>query len=240
MLGTLAGATLAGYVQRSGDRRARGHAHRQEVARAVAEPLETIVRHREAHWLAVKSRRAGARETKQERTARATTRSTATVARDRVGLLVVSDPALLEAAEPAWRTAVDLHDIHLGPATDGRFPPEQHWGRPGTGAVTPTPHPASQIRVRPRPLRGCQWQKPPSPERAPRPPAWVSDACSPRRGNGHDGAATCRADALTGVGASDPTTIAVPEHDLLGILRTSGTTLNHPPLTALPPSSPVG
>ncbi|MCL3992410.1 hypothetical protein [Streptomyces lavenduligriseus] len=124
VLGTLAGAALAGYVQRSGDRRAREHAHRQEVARVVAEPLEAIVRHREAHWLTVASRRAGAGGTKQERTARATTRSTATVARDRVGLLVVADPALLEAAETAWRTAVDLHGIHLGPATDGRFPPD--------------------------------------------------------------------------------------------------------------------
>ncbi|MFG2933411.1 hypothetical protein [Streptomyces achromogenes] len=86
VLGTLAGAALAGYVQRSGDRRARDHAHRQEVARAVAELLEAIVRHREVHWLAVESRRAGAGETEEERTARATTRSAATVARDRVGL----------------------------------------------------------------------------------------------------------------------------------------------------------
>ncbi|WP_381562693.1 hypothetical protein [Streptomyces eurythermus] len=124
VLGTLAGAALAGYVQRSGDRRAREHAHRQEVTRAVAELLEAIVRHREVHWLAVASRRAGAGESEEERTARATTRSAATVARDRVGLLVVSDPALLGAAETAWRTAVDLHDIDLGPATDSRFPPE--------------------------------------------------------------------------------------------------------------------
>ncbi|CAL9634169.1 hypothetical protein SUDANB178_06136 [Streptomyces sp. enrichment culture] len=29
VLGTLAGAALAGYVQRSGDRRARDYAHRQ-------------------------------------------------------------------------------------------------------------------------------------------------------------------------------------------------------------------
>ncbi|MFF9525992.1 hypothetical protein ACF1DV_29010 [Streptomyces achromogenes] len=86
VLGTLAGAALAGYVQRSGDRRARDHAHRQEVARAVAELLEAIVRHREVHWLAVESRRAGAGETEEERTARATTRSAATVARDRLGL----------------------------------------------------------------------------------------------------------------------------------------------------------
>ncbi|GGR73963.1 MULTISPECIES: hypothetical protein [Streptomyces] len=57
-------------------------------------------------------------------TARATTRSAATVARDRVGLLVVSDPALPGAAETAWRTAVDLHDIVLGPADGGRFAPE--------------------------------------------------------------------------------------------------------------------
>lgn len=124
VLGTLAGAALAGYAQRSGDRRAREHAHRQEVARAVAELLEAVVRHREVHWLAVESRRTGAAETGEERTARATTRSAATIARDRVGLLVVSDPALLGAAETAWRTAVELPDIVLGPATDGRFAPE--------------------------------------------------------------------------------------------------------------------
>jgi dihydroxyacetone kinase DhaKLM complex PTS-EIIA-like component DhaM len=124
VLGTLAGAALAGYVQRSGDRRAREHAHRQEVARAVAELLEAIVRHREVHWLVVESRRAGAGGTEEERMARATTRSAATVARDRVGLLVVSDPTLLGASETAWRTAVDLHDIVLGPATGGRFSPE--------------------------------------------------------------------------------------------------------------------
>ncbi|MFF9310101.1 hypothetical protein ACF1BS_04235 [Streptomyces sp. NPDC014748] len=124
VLGTLAGAALAGYAQRSGDRRAREHAHRQEVARAVAELLEAVVRHREVHWLAVEARRTGAAETGEERTARATTRSAATIARDRVGLLVVSDPALLGAAETAWRTAVELPDIVLGPATDGRFTPE--------------------------------------------------------------------------------------------------------------------
>ncbi|MEU3524802.1 hypothetical protein AB0E62_13170 [Streptomyces sp. NPDC038707] len=124
VLGTLAGAALAGYVQRAGDRRAREHAHRQEVARAVAELLEAIVRHREVHWLVVESRRTGAPGTEEERTARATTRSAATVARDRVGLLVDSDPALLDAAETAWRAAVDLHDIVLGPATGGRFAPE--------------------------------------------------------------------------------------------------------------------
>ncbi|MFF5472181.1 hypothetical protein [Streptomyces achromogenes] len=124
VLGTLAGAALAGYVQRSGDRRARDYTHRQEVARAVAELLEAIVRHREVHWLVVESRRAGAGETEAERTARATTRSAATVARDRVGLLVVSDPALLGASETAWRTAVDLHDIVLGRVTAGRFSPD--------------------------------------------------------------------------------------------------------------------
>jgi hypothetical protein len=94
------------------------------VARAVAELLEAIVRHREVHWLVVESRRAGADGTEEERTARATTRSAATVARDRVGLLVVSDPTLLGASETAWRTAVHLHDIVLGPATGGRFSPE--------------------------------------------------------------------------------------------------------------------
>ncbi|MFF5439553.1 hypothetical protein [Streptomyces achromogenes] len=102
--GTLAGAALAGYAQRSGDRRALDYTHRQEVARAAAELLEAIVRHCEAHWPTVESRRVGAGETKAERTARATTRSAATVARDRVGLLVVSDPALPGATETAWRT----------------------------------------------------------------------------------------------------------------------------------------
>ncbi|MFI0193055.1 hypothetical protein ACH4PW_36750 [Streptomyces sp. NPDC017082] len=124
VLGTLAGAALAGYAQRSGDRQAQEHAHRQQVARAVAELLEAIVRHREVHWLAVESRRTGAAETGEERAARATTRSAATVARDRVGLLVDSDPALLGATETVWRAAVELHDIVLGPATDGRFSPE--------------------------------------------------------------------------------------------------------------------
>ncbi|MYU31010.1 MULTISPECIES: hypothetical protein [Streptomyces] len=53
VLGILASAALAGYIQRFGDRRAREHAHRQEVTRAVAELLEAIVRHREVHWLAI-------------------------------------------------------------------------------------------------------------------------------------------------------------------------------------------
>ncbi|MFE6825541.1 hypothetical protein [Streptomyces sp. NPDC057690] len=124
VLGTLAGAALAGYAQRSGDRRAREHMHRQEVTNAVAELLEAIVRHREAHWLSVESRRAGAAQTAEERTALATTRSSATVARDRIGLLVTSEPALLGAIETAWRTAVDLPNVVLGPANDGRFSPE--------------------------------------------------------------------------------------------------------------------
>ncbi|MFF3962873.1 hypothetical protein ACFYZI_15010 [Streptomyces griseorubiginosus] len=124
VLGTLAGVALAGYAQRSGDRQAREHAHRQDVTHAVAQLLEAIVRHREVHWLSVESRRTGAAETAEDRTALATTRSAATVARDRVGLLVVSDPALLGAAETAWRTAVKLPDIVLGPVTDGRFSPE--------------------------------------------------------------------------------------------------------------------
>ncbi|MEU9239095.1 hypothetical protein [Streptomyces sp. NPDC048385] len=124
VLGTLAGVALAGYAQRSFDERAREHAHRQEVARAIAELLEAVVRHREVHWLFVESRRAGEAETAEERVARATTRSAATVARDRVGLLVESEPALLGAIETAWRTAVELPSIVLGPATDGRFSPD--------------------------------------------------------------------------------------------------------------------
>lgn len=65
VLGILASAALAGYIQRFGDRRAREHAHRQEVTRAVAELLEAIVRHREVHWLAVESRRADVGETEE-------------------------------------------------------------------------------------------------------------------------------------------------------------------------------
>ncbi|MGW0795931.1 hypothetical protein [Streptomyces sp. NPDC002692] len=124
VLGTLAGVALAGYAQRSSDRQARELAHRQEVTRAVAELLEAVVRHREVHWLFVESRRTGDAETAEERAARATTRSAATVARDRVGLLVDSEPALLGAIETAWRTAVELPNIALGPVTDGRFSPE--------------------------------------------------------------------------------------------------------------------
>ncbi|MER6438521.1 hypothetical protein ABT275_19515 [Streptomyces sp. NPDC001185] len=124
VLGTLAGVALAGYAQRSGDRQAREHTHRQEVTRAVADLLEAVVRHRETHWLFVESRRAGDAETAEERAARATTRSAATVARDRVGLLVDSEPALLGAIETAWRTAVELPNITLGPVADGRFSPE--------------------------------------------------------------------------------------------------------------------
>jgi hypothetical protein len=124
VLGTLAGVALAGYAQRSGDRQAREHTHHQDVTHAVAELLEAIVRHREVHWLSVESRRTGAAETAEDRTALATTRSAATFARDRVGLLVDSDPALLGTAETAWRTAVELPNIVLGPATDGRFSPE--------------------------------------------------------------------------------------------------------------------
>ncbi|MFJ9893439.1 hypothetical protein ACIQPR_08905 [Streptomyces sp. NPDC091280] len=124
VLGTLAGAALAGYAQRSGDRQAREHAHRQEVAHAVADLLEAIVRHREVHWLFVESLRAGADETAEARTARATTRSAATVARDRIGLLVDSEPSLLGAMETAWRTTVELPNVILGPAVDGQFSPE--------------------------------------------------------------------------------------------------------------------
>ncbi|MEU9273275.1 hypothetical protein AB0E04_49190 [Streptomyces sp. NPDC048251] len=124
VLGTLAGVALAGYAQRATDKRARDAAHRQEVTRAVADLLEAVVRHREVHWLAVAARRAGDAETTEERSARASTRSAATVARDRLGLLVLTDPALLGAAETAWRTAVDLPDIALGPVADRRFQPD--------------------------------------------------------------------------------------------------------------------
>lgn len=124
VLGTLAGVALAGYTQRATDRRARQDTHRQQVTHAVAELLEAVVRHREAHWLTVESLRTDAVETAPERTARATTRSAATIARDRLGLLVESDPVLLGAAETAWRTAVELPDIALGPAAEGRFSPD--------------------------------------------------------------------------------------------------------------------
>ncbi|MER7936148.1 hypothetical protein AB0N99_08980 [Streptomyces sp. NPDC093272] len=124
VLGTLAGVALAGHAQRSSDRQARLHAHRQEVTRAVAELLEAVVRHREVHWLFVESRRAGDAETAEERAARATTRSAATVARDRVGLLVDAEPVLVGAIETAWRAAMDLPDIVLGPVSGGRFAPE--------------------------------------------------------------------------------------------------------------------
>src|SRR5690242_4644923 len=63
VLGTLAGVALAGYAQRSGDRQAREHAHRQDVTHAVAQLLEAILRHREVHWLSVESRRTGAAAT---------------------------------------------------------------------------------------------------------------------------------------------------------------------------------
>ncbi|MEU3953802.1 hypothetical protein AB0F45_15995 [Streptomyces achromogenes] len=164
VLGTLAGAALAGYVQRSGDRRARDHAHRQEVARAVAELLEAIVRHREVHWLAVESRRAGADEVEEEHTARATARNAARVARDRVGLLVVSDPALLGATETAWRTAVDLHDIVLGPVTGGRFAPEVEAALEAARNRCRDAHTALRvagIRVRTRSLRECEVSRAP-------------------------------------------------------------------------------
>ncbi|AGS67003.1 hypothetical protein [Streptomyces collinus] len=124
VLGTLAGAALAGYAQRATDRRARDAANRQEVTRAVADLLEAVVRHREVHWLTVAARRVGDAETSEERSRLASTRSAATVARDRLGLLVLTDPALLAAAETAWRTAIRLPDIALGPAADGRFRPD--------------------------------------------------------------------------------------------------------------------
>ncbi|MGW0412358.1 hypothetical protein ACWDZX_13810 [Streptomyces collinus] len=94
------------------------------MTRAVADLLEAVVRHREVHWLTVAARRVGDAETSEERSRLASTRSAATVARDRLGLLVLTDPALLGAAETAWSMAIRLPDIALGPAADGRFRPD--------------------------------------------------------------------------------------------------------------------
>ncbi|WP_327230823.1 hypothetical protein [Streptomyces murinus] len=120
VLGTLAGGALAGLTQRSTERRARDVVHRQTVTDAVSELLAAIVRYRELYWLSIAARRSGEGETRDDRSARYAARSAITVARDRVGLLV-TEPVLLEAAEAAAWSAIELSDVELSAVTAGRF-----------------------------------------------------------------------------------------------------------------------
>ncbi len=137
-LGTLAGAALAGYVQRSGDRRARDHAHRQEVARAVAELLEAIVRHREVHWLTDASRR-----------------------RRRDGAEAHGPGDHPQRGGRPWTCTT--YTWARRPTAGSHPTSRQRWRPPGTGAATPTPPGedwAVTVRVAwgagtPPPTRGC-------------------------------------------------------------------------------------
>ncbi|MDN3262866.1 hypothetical protein QWJ26_24280 [Streptomyces sp. CSDS2] len=116
----LAGVGLASSTQLLADRRARAEQHRRQVAALVGALLKAVLAYRELYWLRVAAMRSAEPETAPDRAALYRARSAVTEAKDDLAL-VTDDATLIDAAETAVWSAIELSDIALGPVTEGRF-----------------------------------------------------------------------------------------------------------------------
>ncbi|MEU2436587.1 hypothetical protein ABZ595_10335 [Streptomyces rubradiris] len=114
VLGTLAGAVVAGLMQHlTTTRTARAAAaerRRQALAAAVPALLAALVRHREQQYLKIVARREGREDTPQDRQSRYAARSAVTSAMDTLHM-VTRDGALLALAQEAVDAAMAIGDV---------------------------------------------------------------------------------------------------------------------------------
>ncbi|MCL3998018.1 hypothetical protein [Streptomyces lavenduligriseus] len=114
VLGTLAGAVVAGFMQHlTTTRTARAAAverRRQALAAAVPALLAALVRHREQQYLKIVARREGREDTPQDRQSRYAARSAVTSAMDTLHM-VTRDGALLALAQEAVDAAMAIGDV---------------------------------------------------------------------------------------------------------------------------------
>lgn len=113
VLGTLAGAVVAGLMQHLTTahtaRNATAERRRQALADAVPALLAAIVRHREHQWLKVAARRDGLPDSAEARQARYAARSAVTSAMDTLHM-ATRNRELLTAAQEAVDAAMALGD----------------------------------------------------------------------------------------------------------------------------------
>ncbi|WBB58481.1 hypothetical protein O7599_22935 [Streptomyces sp. WMMC500] len=114
VLGTLAGAVVAGAMQHlTATRTARtttAEQRRRALAEAVPTLLAAVVRHREQQYLKIAARRESRDDTVEARQARYAARSAVTSAMDTL-YMVTQDRELLAAAQEAVDAAMALGDV---------------------------------------------------------------------------------------------------------------------------------
>ncbi|MFW6695258.1 pRL2-23 [Streptomyces sp. MAR4 CNX-425] len=114
VLGTLAGAVVAGLMQHLTTARAARNAtaerRRQALAEAVPALLAAIVTHREHQWLKVAARRELQPDTAEARQARYAARSAVTSAMDTL-YMATTDRELLAMAQAAVDAAMAIGDV---------------------------------------------------------------------------------------------------------------------------------
>ncbi|MEV8476568.1 protein kilB [Streptomyces sp. NPDC051173] len=114
VLGTLAGALVAGLMQHltasRTTRAAQIERRRQALAEAVPALLSALVRHREQQYLKIKARREALADTVEARQARYAARSAVTSAMDTLYMATV-DARLLAVAQEAVDAAMALGDV---------------------------------------------------------------------------------------------------------------------------------
>jgi hypothetical protein len=114
VLGTLAGALVAGFMQHltasRTTRAAQIERRRQALADAVPALLSALVRHREQQYLKIKARREALADTVEARQARYAARSAVTSAMDTLHMATI-DARLLAVAQEAVDAAMALGDV---------------------------------------------------------------------------------------------------------------------------------
>ncbi|MVO89381.1 hypothetical protein GPA10_32670 [Streptomyces sp. p1417] len=114
VLGTLAGAVVAGFMQHLSTTRtartAMAEQRRKALATAVPALLSALVRHREQQYLKIVARRDGVADTVEARRARYAARSAVTSAMDTL-FMTTQDSDLLAIAQEAVDAAMAVGDV---------------------------------------------------------------------------------------------------------------------------------
>ncbi|MFI1183348.1 hypothetical protein ACH4UT_27890 [Streptomyces sp. NPDC020799] len=114
VLGTLAGALVAGLMQHvtavRTARAERAERRRQALAEAVPALLAALVRHREQQYLKISARNEGLADTEEARQARYAARSAVTSAMDSLHM-ATADAPLLAVAQDAVDAAMAVGDV---------------------------------------------------------------------------------------------------------------------------------
>ncbi|MFD9880092.1 hypothetical protein ACFWZT_01340 [Streptomyces alboflavus] len=117
VLGTLAGAVVAGFMQHLSATRtirtATAEQRRRALADAVPALLGALVRHREQQYLKIVARREGVADTAETRQARYAARSAVTSAMDTL-FMTTQNSDLLAVAQEAVDAAMAVGDVPAG------------------------------------------------------------------------------------------------------------------------------